>query len=286
MARHVSIAGAVAAARQVPVPRVKLPQAADAVALKIPEVIPAEHLVQRIVDVSTDIIQAVASAAETKTNKLARARAFFVSGMEIDVVERVNQYKKNASDMVLNSEITPEQLSVMRFLFQTIQSNVHDAYVLQMAAAWASYVAQSRLGTTYRGQRKRHVSNVKDYFGKKNATGRVLGTSKEHTAGVLRVEMKVQPAGTKPRLQRHRTQIVGMNSELLHAVLEGAQHRLNNVWLPKEIHVFTDFGHAIIVLNERNEVGDVVDWPEVQRKVGLESGQRFWQVWGKDVALS
>ena len=43
--------------------------------------------------------------------------------------------------------------------------------------------------------------------------------------------------------------------------------------------------YAVIAHDERNEVRDVQDWAEVQRKVGVESGAKFWRLWGKGLEL-
>lgn len=244
-----------------------------------------EQIAQRVTDVSTDAIQSIAGQAlqTTRTDPQARARAFFVAGMQIDITDRITTYKDNVAAMVGSGEISPDQINVLSALFNLLLEDAHNAFFIETANAWAKYVARSRLGGS---KSDKTVTDMRDYFGEQRPGGtRVPLTSKAHGAGVFRIRMIVHPAGTKPRIDHSATTVMGMNSEIKQAVLEGAGFQFENILLPKEVIVNTDYGRAVIALNERNEVKDVLDWSDVVRKVGVESGYKFWKLWGKGLVL-
>ena len=161
--------------------------------------------------------------------------------------------------------------------------SIHIRFPVPDTDDWTKYVVRSRLGGR---PRDGAVSDMENYFGERlPGGGRAFGTSRAHGAGVLSITMVVNPPGTKPKLDHNATAVLAMNSEMKQAILKGADFRFDRVLLPKEVNVRTDYGRAVIALNERNEIQDVQDWHEVQRKVGLDSGHQFWKLWGKGMVL-
>jgi hypothetical protein len=244
-----------------------------------------EEIVRRVTDVSTDAIQSISGggSGQTKLDPQARARAFFVAMMQIDIADRCAQYTKNLNALQGAGEISPDHIDVVSSIFEHILPSAHDAFLLETTKAWTKYVVRSRVPAK---KLDKSVSDMRDYFGTQRAGGtRDFSTSKAHGAGVLSIRMIVDPPGTRPRIDHTATQLVGMNSQLKEFLLNAAGRQFDKIDLPKEVSVNTDYGRAVIALNERNEVQDVLNWSDVVRKVGVESGQRFWTLWGKGLVL-
>jgi hypothetical protein len=268
-----------------------LPRAAQTISL--PPVHNWAAIIDKVADVGTDTVQSLvgqAIASTAKTNPMERARAAFVAGMEIDAKDRQVVYRRNVEKLIKASQITAGQIDKLRERFASTLGDVHASFYEQTAHAWASYNAQSRIGAVHRGGTKgKRVSAMKDYFGKPrsehDSTDRAGGTSKQGTVGVFSMTLWHDNGVPKPKLQSSR--VNGMNSSMRAAILEGAGHDFDKIWLPKEVHVRTARGgHAVIALDERNEIRDVINWTGyVSQDVGLDTAARYWALWKNTIKL-
>jgi hypothetical protein len=213
------------------------------------------------------------------------AAAYFCRALSVAEDTRADAYKENLNSLDQNGTITATQLRDMAHLMRQKAPGLADEYYQQITNTWATYLAQSHLGTKQSGGKT--VANMNNYFGEKAPGGRVFGTNKNKagSGGVLHVLMTVDEATSKPHVDRSATRVEGFNSALKGTVLESADHELDRVELPKEVHVHAGFARATIALDEHNHFRDVINWEEIQRYVGGVSAYRFWQVWGKNVKV-
>jgi hypothetical protein len=248
-----------------------------------------EAVIKRVVDVSTDSIQGLVGQALSASDKIdpqLRAREFFAVSMEIEFADRKAKMRNAVAKLIKNSEVSGDDLRALQLTFKGMIDTYYQAYYRYAVNAWASYIAQSQLGTRHGRERDgRKVSKVSDYFGTPTAGGRAFGTSMQGTTGVLSIALRVHAAGTRPKLDRDATHVNGMNSAMTSAVVAAAGHTLDAIWLPKEVHVLTDFGHAIIALDEKNDIRDVLRWDDVRQHVGVETAGRFWSMYRREIVL-
>lgn len=266
-----------------------MPLAAKTIA--VPSVHDWGAIVDKVADVGTDTIQGLVAQAvsdSARTDPMERARAAFVAGMQIHAGDRMVAYRKNIEQLIAKSQITADQINKLRARFESTIEDAYTSFYQETARAWASYNAQSRIGASYRGGTGgRKVSAMKDYFGKprgEHSTDRE-GATKEGTVGVLSITLWHDGA-PKPKLESCK--VNGMNSSMKSAILDGADHEFDKIWLPKEVHVRTvRGGHAVIAFDERNVIRDVLNWTGyVSQDVGVDTALRYWDLWKTSIQLT
>jgi hypothetical protein len=210
---------------------------------------------------------------------------YFCNALKTAETVRLDAYVGKLDDLKKRSAMTAAQLRDIERSAKTKAAHLAEGYLQQITTAWAQYLAQSRLGTM--GTGADNVSKMDDYFGEERPGGnRALGTSDAGGGGALKLVMRIERGAAKPILDPSATQIIGLNSVLKEQVLAGANHELDKVKLPKEVHVEVEFARATIALDEKNRIRDVINWHEVLRHVGGLSAYRFWKLWGKGLKVT
>lgn len=259
-----------------------LPPAADMIQIAAPV-----RDLSLLGDIASDTIQPIVSGAlgdSSKETSQARARVFFMSGLRLTASDRIAKLKVRMRDRIKANDIAAHELDALSSILEDTQALLHEHYFRNALHAWTTYVAQASLGSKGRG--KAAVANMDHYFGGHRGPYRDPLTAKNGRDGVLHVHLHVDPDGTRPRVAHDKTEIVGMNDDLAKEVAKAAGHRLSKVPLPKEVHVHTRSGIAVIAIDERDQVRDSRDWGgAIARETGILQAERFWRVWGEGVAI-
>jgi hypothetical protein len=221
-------------------------------------------------------------AESSKIDPKSRALVFFTGQLSKNVRARFRSYGLSVSQMVNDSAVEASDLHEMATTLDAIAGRARQQYLMKSASLWASYCAQSRLGSHYSGTRK--VSKMQDYFGCPQSDGRAGGTDRSGGDGVLSVVLEIEGPSSRPKLDREQTRIIGLNSELQKYVLSSAGYELARVNLPKEVHVLCHFSHAVIALDETNRIRDVRGWEWLGQDLGL-SASEFWKHWGANLEV-
>jgi hypothetical protein len=208
---------------------------------------------------------------------------YFCRALTVAEDARERAYEDNLRKLEANGTVTATELRDITHSMNQQAQGLGDEYLRAITNAWATYLAQSHLGTKHSAGKR--VADMDHYFGEKSAGGRVFGTSKAGGTGVLHVLMTIDEGGARPHVDRSATKVIGFNSEQKGHVLESADYELDRVDLPKEVHVHAGFARATIALDEHNNVRDVLNWEQMQRHVGDVTAYRFWQLWGKNVKV-
>ena len=277
----------------VPVPSfVPMPAAARLIAVSAPKPTDAHVLMAKVVKIGTDSLRTaiVNTTVSSKIDPKLRALTFFAAAMKSAASKHVAAYRKNVTALVEQSAIGRDELDAMTTVFEAATEVAYNEYLHRTTAAWASYLAQSRLGTEK--HRNATMLRMDDYFGApgKDALGnrtkseRVSGTDRSGGDGVLVVSFHVDDHGAPPELNPVATKIIGVNSELTQYIFETAGHDFERVALPKEVHVSARFGHATIALDEHNRIRDVTRWQEIQPYVQT-TPYGFYKQWCRNVKV-
>ncbi len=233
--------------------------------------------------VKTAVMAAIAAPPSQGVDPRKLAAIHFTDALLAAEVARAQAYKDKLGALKNDRAITASQLRDLKSIMRTHASALAEHQRQEITKAWATYLAQSHLGTKHSGGKK--VANMHDYFGKHTPSGRVFGTSKAGGDGIVSVVMHIENGAAKPTVDPSATKVIGLNSVLQSDILDAANHELAHVELPKEVHVYSEFAHATIALDERNHVCDVINWDQMLRHVGGLSAFRFWQLWGKNLKV-
>ncbi|MEJ7599863.1 MAG: hypothetical protein WKG01_18300 [Kofleriaceae bacterium] len=261
------------------------------------KVIVSGGALQKLVDVTTDSTQGVAgeaaAGAATKaaeTEKRKRARAYFVSGLTLEVNKMHANYEAVIAEAMARGELSAEAIRQETAPIKAMikESTVSQHYLRGAANGWASYLAQSRLGTVpdQHDRSGRKVTNMNGYIaGAENSRGEAA----RHGDGVLRIQIDVDEPRFNydpdrgPNISLKSTEILGLNSELKGHILAGAGGRVDRVWLPKEVMIVSKaYRRALLAINERNEVRDVEMWDPLRKlypdKLMFKTPAAFWNL--------
>ena len=261
------------------------------------KVIVSGGALQKLVDITTDSTQGIAGEASegamkesAKVEKRKRARAYFVSGLKLEVEKSHAKYEGAIETAIARGEISAAALrrEIAPIKAMISESEISQHYLRGAATGWASYLAQSRLGTVPGQQDRtgRKVTNMEGYIaGAENSRGE----SARHGDGVLRIRIDVDEPRFNydpdrgPNISLKSTEIVGLNADLKGHVLAGAGGRLDRVWLPKEVMIVSKaYRRALLAINERNDVRDTEMWDPLRKlypdKLMFKTPNAFWSL--------
>lgn len=242
----------------------------------------SDKVMERVVDVSTDFVQGfsgelVAARKESEKVKQDKARAYFAMALEIGAHRAAFEQKNVVNAAVASGSADPAILDMEASAKTKDPGGVAMSYARTAAQLWSSYQAQSSLGTHALVTQGRKISNMTDYFGEHNASGRVFGTGRQGTHGVARLDVSVSAAGD---LSMGTFEIAGSNSVVAELVAAHAGGQLDRIWLPKEVTVVMKQYRAVIAVDETNRVRDSIGWEDFARAFPehsvLGSPYRFW----------
>lgn len=230
----------------------------------------------------TAVAAKLAAPPSAKVDQRKLALYYFCDGLKAAEDARADAYADNLRGLEAGSAITASQLHDIEQQIAAQRRAFVEHEIEIVTKAWTKYLAQSRLGARTVGHDK--VTNMDHYFGEEKPGGRVFGTSKAGGDGIVSITMHVENG--RPILDPSATKVIGINSVLQSHLLDAANHELDRIDLPKEVHVHAGFAHATLALDEKNHIRDVRNWDEVQRYVGGATAASFWRTWGRNLKVS
>ena len=242
-----------------------------------------EKAMERFVDITTDFVQGFSgelvaarnASQEVATNK---ARRYFAMALETNAHRLAFDQARAVNALVASGAADPVTLAAAYESKVVNVSSLAATYAQTAAQLWAEYQAHSRLGTHAHGVNGRKISNMTDYFGQRNETGRDFGTGRQGTTGVGRLSFTVAPRSGE--LAAGVFTVSGSNSVIAEHVAANAGRQLDKIWLPKEVTVFLAQYRAVIAIDETNRVRDSIGWDDIARAFPdhrvLGTPFRFW----------